>query len=1470
MKISTLPTVTSGHNKTRKKVFYRVDRKGASQIIDLLPKGVKRSLSFISMLLAMFFGIMQQGFGQGSQTITSTSTTTFRIPIGVTSVTVEVWGGGGKGGSTSNGTECGGGGGGAYSRSVLTVVSGNTYNLSVGAGSTGTSAGGDSYFINTTTLLAKGGNSVANNSATGVSGGAAGSGAGDVTRSGGGGANGSNSNYGGGGGSSAGTALNGVTATNQNGANAPAGGGDGGDGRSGSSGPGSAGSVPGGGGGGCRASSSSQSGGNGANGQIIISWTCPTASISYALASFCKSETLPQSVILSGSAGGTFSSSPSGLSIDPATGSITPSSSNANTYTVTYNIPAAGGCSAVNATASVTINALVTPAVSVTALPGNSVCEGTGVTFTATASNTGGGTITYDFKLNGGSVQSGAANTYSNSLLIDGNTVSCDISIAGGACLAATTASSNLITMSVNAIPTITGTVPGTRCGPGTVTLGATASAGTLNWYADLTGGPSLGTGASFLTPDISSNTTFYVDATANGCTTATRTPVLATVNPLPDASISYSKLHFCQGTGTEAVVQTGQKDGTYTSEPAGLSIDLNSGTIDRALSEVGNYTVTYTFTDGTCPNTTTTAVSIDAPLAGGAGSNSPVCEGSTLSLSSPDGGATYSWTGPNGQTASVQNPDFTYVTTSYSGTWTVIIVTGCGSTTLTTDVIVNPQPEINILALSEFACLNSSGNIFSTETDMTKYVWNIPGAIINSGSGTYSVSVTWISPGIQPVSINYEDANGCSAILPQVYNVTVYDEPVIAITGAASSCVNSTGNVYTTDAGMTNYLWSVSAGGTITDGPGTNEIKVTWNTTGPHSVSVNYTDGNGCSAALPTIHNVTVNPLPVPTISGSASVCDLSAIVYTTQPGMTNYSWSVTGGAITGDGGLTNNTATVTWNGVGPGTISVNYNDGNSCSAAAPSVYNVTVNSLPVPTITGPSPVCLNSTGNVYYTESGMTGYSWSISGGNITAGTGTNLVTVTWISTTSPSISVNYADLNGCRAAASTIKTVTVNSLPVAIAGSNSPVCAGLNINLTSGGGMNYSWTGTNGFLSTEQNPVISGPFPLGTRNYTVIVTDGNGCTLAASTSVQIVTMIDVLASSNSPVCEGSTLNLSSTSGGTGATYSWTGPNGFTSTSRTPSINSPTPLNNGMYIVTVTSPTCGSSTATTNVTINPLPTITLGPNPLACRGTTSVNLTYSATTESPDQYSINYDRNSPFPDVNDVAFGSSPIVLTVPASVNTGNYHGIFSVRNSITGCVSNDYDITVIVNASPTATINGNGTASFCTGGSTTLSANVGMSSYQWNLTGDPIDGATSSTLSVDKAGSYTVTVTNSNGCSATSSATVVTENPLPTMTLGALPSACEGATSANLNYSATTGNPNHYSIAYDGTAISAGFISVTNVGLGFKPGWTHSFFNVATVSSNSPVCEGSVLNLTSGGGVSYFWTGPNGFSSNDQIL
>jgi hypothetical protein len=93
------------------------------------------------------------------------------------------------------------------------------------------------------------------------------------------------------------------------------------------------------------------------------------------------------------------------------------------------------------------------------------------------------------------------------------------------------------ITVNVNPTPTFSVIIPASRCGTGTVVLGATASAGTINWYSAATGGTSLATGASFTTPSITATTNYFVDATANGCTTAARTSVAATVNALPITS---------------------------------------------------------------------------------------------------------------------------------------------------------------------------------------------------------------------------------------------------------------------------------------------------------------------------------------------------------------------------------------------------------------------------------------------------------------------------------------------------------------------------------------------------------------------------------------------------------------------------------------------------------------------------------------------------------------------------------------------------------------------------------------------------------------------------------------------------------------------------------------------------------------------------------------------------------------------
>ena len=84
--------------------------------------------------------------------------------------------------------------------------------------------------------------------------------------------------------------------------------------------------------------------------------------------------------------------------------------------------------------------------------------------------------------------------------------------------------------ISVTPAPFIISATPASRCNAGTVTLAAIAGNGTIDWYADSTGGSSLSTGVNFTTPSISSTTTYYAEATHNNCPSA-RAAVVATVN---------------------------------------------------------------------------------------------------------------------------------------------------------------------------------------------------------------------------------------------------------------------------------------------------------------------------------------------------------------------------------------------------------------------------------------------------------------------------------------------------------------------------------------------------------------------------------------------------------------------------------------------------------------------------------------------------------------------------------------------------------------------------------------------------------------------------------------------------------------------------------------------------------------------------------------------------------------------------
>ncbi|MDD4602603.1 MAG: T9SS type A sorting domain-containing protein [Bacteroidales bacterium] len=438
-----------------------------------------------------------------------------------------------------------------------------------------------------------------------------------------------------------------------------------------------------------------------------------------------------------------------------------------------------------------------------------------------------------------------------------------------------------------------------------------------------------------------------------------------------------------------------------------------------KAVSTIPSPTPTITGQDTVCAGTTNHVYTTQTGMSNYTWT---VSAGGTITAggTSTSSSATVSWIGPGTQSVSV----------NYKNSL------GCAAMIATSlPVLVYPLPTPAITGPTQ-VCIGSTENSYSTESGMTNYLWTISsgGTITAGGTDTSNtVTIKWNTSGSQTVKVNYTNSNGCQAPQQTVLNVTVHSLPVPVITGPSPVCINSTNNIYSTLSGMTNYLWTVSTGGVITSGAGTSSITVSWNTTGAKTVSVTYLDTFGCSPAAPTVFNVTVQALPVPTIQGPTTSCmGSTGIIYTTETGMLNYQWNISsGGTITG--GDSTNVITVTWNNSGPQSVSVSYANPIGCASANPTTKPVTVNTLPVPTITGNANPCINSGNYPYSTEIGMTGYQWTVSpGGLIASGSGTNKIYVNWISGGSQWVKVNYTSPAGCSAINPTNFDVTVNPMP------------------------------------------------------------------------------------------------------------------------------------------------------------------------------------------------------------------------------------------------------------------------------------------------------------------------------------------------------------------------------------------------------------------------------------------------------
>ena len=338
------------------------------------------------------------------------------------------------------------------------------------------------------------------------------------------------------------------------------------------------------------------------------------------------------------------------------------------------------------------------------------------------------------------------------------------------------------------------------------------------------------------------------------------------------------------------------------------------------------------------------------------------------------------------------------------SGNTLTFPITGLTQTSSFTITAINPVTTCGIILDSTFTIHVSS---FNASVSPNTSVCSGSNTTISASGGTnytWSNGMTTSSIVVAPVAtttyyVTVTNGSGCSHF--DSVTVSVLPRPVPVVTGPAAACLGSINNIYTTQPGMSGYTWTVSTGGTITSGAGTNAVSVTWAGLGTQNISVTYTNGNGCNPIAPGLIAVVVSPIPAPTITGNNSPCINSGTnSYQTEPGMINYQWTTSaGGNITLGSGT--NAIQVQWTGTGSQWVRVNYSNISGCSPTAPSQYNVTVNPLPGPAglVTGTQSICAGVTGATYSTGpiQDALNYVWSLPPDvTVVSGAGTNFIVV------------------------------------------------------------------------------------------------------------------------------------------------------------------------------------------------------------------------------------------------------------------------------------------------------------------------------------------------------------------------------------------------------------------------------------------------------------------------------------------
>ncbi len=579
------------------------------------------------------------------------------------------------------------------------------------------------------------------------------------------------------------------------------------------------------------------------------------------------------------------------------------------------------------------------------------------------------------------------------------------------------------------------------------------------------------------------------------------------------------------------------------------------------------------------------------------------------------------------------------------------------------------------------------------------------------------------------------------SNLIAGTYTVTVssggtsaLDTFVVTEPPAFNLSINPSGP--TTFCQGDSVILTASVAAAYTWNTGANSFSISALTSGTYSVTA--TTATGCTASTNIV--VTVNPSPPTpniTASGGTFFCTGGTVTLTSDAGA-NSVWQ--------PGGTIGSTLVVNSSGNYTATIT----DANGCiSTAAP--ITITVIAQPVALIAASGPTTFCQGGSVTLTANYPTGILWN------TGSTGTSL------SITSSGTFSYIVDLgNGCAdTSANTIVTVNPNPTPLITASGPVSFCQGGSVTLNSNYNNGNLWS--SGANTSSINVIASGTF-------TITVTDANGCSgVSPSVNVTVnpIPAAPVITPSGATTfCQGGSVNLSSNYP-TGNLWS-TGAN-------TSSINV---VSSGNYTVSYTDGNgCTSPSSNIQITVNPVPTASIGAAPNAICLINSTTITYVGSASAGASYNWN--------------FGGGNIISGTgqgPYNINfssAGNYTVTLTVTEL--GCTSNAASTSITVYGTPISpfilsddTICAEESVSLQYTGSSASSSN-----YIWNTgTGVIVSGTGQGPVSVqiNTPGLNTFSlVVSENGCVSSTTTHSVWVNPLPVVNINAQPhSACDSLT------------------------------------------------------------------------------------------